>query len=233
MDVILLDKRVVSRASFIRNKIAQGRRYNWGTLPLKRSDSLKKFFSTYGFLLAVAGIIVALDQLSKSIVRANLELHQVWVPWEWLRPYARIVHEQNTGAAFGILQDFGGVFTVLAIVVSIAIFYYFPQIPKSDWLLRLALGLQLGGALGNMIDRVRYDWVVTDFISVGTFAVLNIADASISIGVALLIIGIYLRERREEREKALAAQAAEASSQIEPTLNDNHPASESKALPEE
>ena len=112
-------------------------------------------------------------------------------------PYARVVHWQNTGAAFGIFQDLSIVFTILPFIVSAAIIYYFPQVPRSDWLIRLALSLQLGGALGNLIDRLTIGHV-TDFLSVGNFAVFNVADASISIGTALLILGIWLNERKKE-----------------------------------
>ena len=116
---------------------------------------------------------------------------------------ARIVHWKNTGAAFGIFQGFGNVFTILAIIVSIAILYYFPQVPRRDWTLRLAMGLQLGGAIGNLIDRLLFG-SVTDFISLGNFAVFNVADASISIGVAILVLGMLVKEREgylEERER--------------------------------
>lgn len=155
--------------------------------------SLKNFVRNYLFLLVIAGLIIAFDQWTKSLVRANLEFQEVWSPWPWLAPYVRIVHWRNTGAAFGIFQGFGDIFTVLAIVVAIAIVYYFPQVPREDWPLRLAMGLQLGGAVGNLIDRVTIGWV-TDFVSVGRFPVFNVADASISTGVAVLILGVWWKD---------------------------------------
>jgi signal peptidase II len=157
---------------------------------------LKKNFGNYSFLVLVAGIIVALDQSTKALVRANLAIEEFWAPWGWLEPYARIVHWKNTGAAFGMLPGFGDVFTVLAIIVSLAILYYFPQVPREDWPLRLAMGLQLGGALGNLIDRLTIGYVV-DFVSVGNFPVFNVADASISTGVAVLILGVWFKERKD------------------------------------
>jgi signal peptidase II len=132
-------------------------------------------------------------------VRANLGLTEIWSPWEWLEPYARIVHWKNTGAAFGMLQGFGDVFTVLAILVSIAILFYFPQVPARERTLRLAMGLQLGGAVGNLIDRVTIGWV-TDFISVAFLPVFNIADFSITTGVVVLILGVWIKERQKEKE---------------------------------
>jgi signal peptidase II len=162
---------------------------------------LKKFVSDYVYLLGIAGIIIILDQWTKWLVRTNLAYQETWSPWPWLEPYARIVHWSNTGAVFGILPGFGGIFTILAVVVGIVILIYFPQVPKEEWPLRAAMGLQLGGAMGNLIDRITIG-SVTDFISVGTFAVFNIADASISVGVAVLIIGMWIKERHKDSQKA-------------------------------
>ena len=161
---------------------------------------LKKLVRAYLILFLLAGSIVALDQWTKSLVRANLAIGEVWNPWQWLAPYARIVHWFNTGVAFGMFQGMGTIFMVLAIIVSAAIIFYYPRVAAEDWLLRLAMGFQLAGALGNLIDRIFNNGNVTDFISVGTFAVFNVADASISIGVAVLLLGVYLQERRQKAQ---------------------------------
>lgn len=158
---------------------------------------MKKLFKDYLYLVALAAIIISLDQWTKELVRRNLQVGEIWSPWEALTPYVRIVHWKNSGAAFGILQGFGGIFMVLAIIVALMIFVYFPQVPRRDWSLRLALGLQLGGAVGNLIDRLHQGYV-TDFISVGTFPVFNIADSSISVGVAVLALSIWLKDWRDK-----------------------------------
>jgi signal peptidase II len=160
---------------------------------------LKKYARDYLFLFLFAGGIIALDQWTKHLVRTTLAFGEHWTPWPWLEPYARIVHWQNTGAVFGMFQGFGNIFAILAVIVSIAILYYFPQVPRSDWPLRLAMGMQLGGAVGNLIDRLTIGWV-TDFVSVGRFAVFNVADASISVGVVVLLVGMWLKERAESRQ---------------------------------
>jgi signal peptidase II len=162
---------------------------------------LKRHLRDYSFLFLVTSIFLIIDQWSKYLVRSNIPPSEVWAPWTWLLPYARIVHWQNTGAAFGMFQGMSLVFTILAIIVSAAIIYYFPQVPREDWLIRLALGMQLAGALGNLIDRIKFGGAVTDFISVGNFAVFNVADACISVGVVLLIIGMWQHDRRIERLK--------------------------------
>lgn len=162
---------------------------------------MKKYLRDYASLLTLAGIVIALDQWTKYLVRTNLALAEKWVPWPWLEPYARIVHWSNTGAAFGMFQGLGGIFTVLAIIVAVLILYYYPQVPREDWPLRIAMGLQFGGAVGNLIDRLTQQGRVTDFISVGNFAVFNVADASISVGVAILVIGMWVKERQQANQE--------------------------------
>jgi signal peptidase II len=70
-------------------------------------------------------------------------------------------------------------------------------VDSRDWTLRLAMGLQLGGAAGNLIDRLQTGRV-TDFISIGSFPVFNIADSAISVGVVVLLLGVWLRERQSQ-----------------------------------
>ena len=104
------------------------------------------------------------------------------------------MHWNNSGAAFGSFQNGNAVFTILAILVILAILFYYPKVDPRDWTLRLAMGLQLGGASGNLIDRLQMGRV-TDFISIGTFPVFNVADSAISVGVVVLLLGVWLRER--------------------------------------
>jgi len=161
----------------------------------------------YLILFGVAGVVIALDQWTKWLVRENIEFGGQWLPdWlSWLSPYARIVHWYNSGAAFGMFQDGNLIFTTLAFLVIGAILYYYPRVETQDWTLKAAMGLQLAGASGNLIDRLMRG-KVTDFISIGAFPVFNIADASISVGVAILLLGVWVKERQD---KALAAKAAE------------------------
>lgn len=158
---------------------------------------MKLYWRDYAVLIGVAGAVVALDQWTKWLVRSSLPFQATWLPnWlDWLRPYARIVHWHNSGAAFGSFQNGNSVFTVLAIVVIAAILYYYPRVDAQDWTLRLAMGLQLGGAAGNLIDRVQMGRV-TDFISLGTFPVFNVADSAISVGVVVLLLGVWCREKQ-------------------------------------
>ncbi len=175
----------------------------------------KKLLKDYWLLFLIAGVIIIVDQVSKAYIRTHFaEGVDVWAPWPWLLPYARIINVGNTGVAFGMFQGMGSVFAILAIIVSIAIIYYFPRVPATDWTLRVAMGLQLAGAVGNLIDRI-IQGHVTDFISVGNFPVFNVADSSITIGVGVLLLGIWLQERRQKREQELADRVSQATDSID------------------
>ena len=160
---------------------------------------MKRIWKAYWSLFLVAAVIVALDQWTKELVRDGLPLGATWMPWDWLAPYARIVYWHNTGAAFGLFQNGNIVFTLLAFAVVGAILYYYPHVPPEDWWLRLAMGMQMGGATGNLIDRLTMG-KVTDFISVGKFPVFNVADSSISVGVAVLLLGVWLKDRGKSKQ---------------------------------
>ena len=162
----------------------------------------------YILLAILAGTVLILDQTTKEIVRTQLALGEIWMPIEALRPHMHIVHWTNTGAAFGMFQQGGMVFTILAVIVSAAIIWYYRDSDTASWPVRIALGLQLGGALGNLTDRLLQGTEVTDFIWFGFFpAVFNVADGAISLGVALLMLDILL-EYIQNRKKAAAAAAA-------------------------
>ncbi len=141
------------------------------------------------FFLIAASIFV-LDQVTKVIVRASLDRGEAWPDRDWI---LNIVNVSNSGAAFGILQGqtLFLVITSLVGVAAIALYYIFP--PLEHGLLRAALALQLGGAAGNMIDRVRTG-EVTDFINFSFWPAFNVADASISIGVVTIIAFFLLVE---------------------------------------
>ncbi len=161
-----------------------------------------KYWRDYLVLLLIVGAFIALDQWTKALVRENIPLGGDWMPealTSWM-PYARIRHWHNTGAAFGLFQGGSLIFMILAFFVAGFIIYYFHKVDRKDWWLRLALGLQLSGALGNLIDRLRFDGRVTDFISVGNFAIFNIADSCITVGTVILVLGVYLTEQAEKRK---------------------------------
>ncbi len=182
-----------------------------------------KVLKNYLILFGIAGFIVALDQWTKDLVRTNISLGDTWLPEGWihLEKYFRIVHWYNTGAAFGIFKNGALVFTILAFVVSFAIIWFYSQIDDQDWFLRIPLGMQLGGAIGNLVDRLIFDGKVTDWISVGDFAVFNVADASISVGTAIMLIGVWIVEKRER--DALKGNQAQDEGDLENGLEKESP----------
>ena len=151
--------------------------------------------------MVVALVVVIADQATKwSIVE--------WVPLYDripLNSFINLTHQQNTGAAFSFLADAGGwqrwFFVVLATGVSIVIAVWIWRIRvERQAVLSAGLALVLGGAVGNLIDRIRYGHV-TDFIQVWfgdwAFPSFNVADAGISVGAALLIIDALFFSGRE------------------------------------
>jgi len=172
---------------------------------------IKKYWADYLILLLIAGAIVGFDQWTKVWVRTHVALGSDWLPagLAWLMPFARVRYWYNSGAAFGIFQNGNTIFKVLAVIVAGAILYYLPRTARKDWWLRLALSMQFAGALGNLVDRFQFGHV-TDFISVGNFAIFNVADSSISVGVVVMILGVWRTERAEKRRAAGKASAGSA-----------------------
>jgi len=145
----------------------------------------------------IAGVTVAADQISKYLVVSRLGVYESWAPVPALARWFDIHHVTNTGAAFGLFQNGSLLLALVAVAVSVVIVMYYHNLPGGQWLVRLSLGLQLGGALGNLIDRLRVGHVV-DFIDVHLWPVFNLADSAIVCGVGLLIL-LLLREDRSAR----------------------------------
>ena len=149
----------------------------------------------------IMGLVLALDQSSKYLVETRIPLYGYWAPLPSLENVIRFTHTANSGAVFGLFQGTGMFFAVLAVIVAGAIIYFNVTLPGGQWLLRLALGLQLGGALGNLTDRLRQGHV-TDFIDIGPWYIFNVADMAIVGGVILFGI-VLIRDERQARQAAL------------------------------
>jgi signal peptidase II len=142
----------------------------------------------------IALVIIA-DQVTKLLVVLQLGLHES-VPV--IRGLLDLTHVRNTGAAFGFLNaaDFPAkpiVIAVVALGALVSVSLYASQLPPTHWLARLGLALILGGAAGNLIDRLRQGYVV-DFVDAywgdWHFWAFNVADAAISVGVGIIIIDL-------------------------------------------
>lgn len=155
------------------------------------------------FLFSLAALIILADQVTKAYVVAHLPLHESWMPVGFIDPLFRFTHVHNTGAAFGMFSQGSTILLGVALIVSAVIIYYYRQIPARAWLIRLALGLQLGGALGNVVDRIRTGYVV-DFFHLAYLPVFNVADMCIVTGVSLLALQMLLDEWQTSRQKKAA-----------------------------
>jgi len=145
-------------------------------------------------LVAVAAIVFVLDQLTKAWVTSTLVSHDIR---QLIDGFVRLRYTENTGAAFGILQGWTGALSIAAIAVIAAIVLSASRSGANNPLIMVGLGLVLGGALGNLADRLTLGYV-RDFIEVYnphittsdhiyTFPVFNVADSAITVGVILIM----------------------------------------------
>ena len=149
--------------------------------------------------LWISAVIVGLDQAAKLIAESQLPLHRavnVFPYFDWYLTY-------NKGAAFSFLADAGGwqrwFFTIASIVISVVIVVWIRKLEKHDHLTAISLCMILGGAIGNLIDRIYLGHVI-DYIQVwlGSYPwpAFNIADAAISVGAAILIISSFVSPQK-------------------------------------
>ncbi len=137
--------------------------------------------------VAVAGAVVALDQATKALVRAHLDRGDS----DPILPGVTLVNTRNRGVAFGLLQDGGALVAVVTAAALLALLVFF-ALNRSRALAWLPTGLLVGGAGGNIVDRVRGDGV-TDFVKLPLWPAFNVADMAITFGVLALV---YVLERR-------------------------------------
>ncbi|HBT46877.1 MAG TPA: signal peptidase II [Peptococcaceae bacterium] len=141
--------------------------------------------------------VVAGDQLSKMVVRRTLAPYES-VPV--LDNIFHLTHVNNPGAAFGLLAHRTPFFIAVGIIVVGLVLVAYSQFRTRGFYLQLALALQLGGALGNLMDRLRFGYVV-DFLDFRIWPVFNLADVAIVGGTGLLVWNLWRREGEQGREK--------------------------------
>jgi signal peptidase II len=150
-------------------------------------------------LLWISALVVVLDQIAKQVAQASLPLHQlvdVMPGFDWYLTY-------NKGAAFSFLADAGGwqrwFFTITTINISAIILFWIKPVPKKEKITAVSLCRILGGAIGNLIDRIYLGYVI-DYIQVwlGNYPwpAFNIADAAISVGATILILSSFIGTER-------------------------------------
>ncbi len=141
--------------------------------------------------LWLSGLVVALDQITKLAVVKAMNLYES-IP---VAPFFNLTYVHNTGAAFSFLSDAGGwqrwLFAILAASISVVLVIWLAKLKKHETLLAASLALILGGAFGNLIDRIAYGYVI-DFLDVyyqsWHWPAFNIADSAITLGVILMLL---------------------------------------------
>lgn len=149
----------------------------------------------------IALLTFAADQLSKAWVRENLALYESWAPIPALARYFTFTHVTNTGIAFGLLREWGSILIPVAAVIIAFLLLYTRQLASARWPVQVAIGLQLGGAFGNLADRLRFG-AVTDFLDFKFWPVFNLADSAIVVGMVLLMAFMGGEERTPSRSTA-------------------------------
>ena len=141
--------------------------------------------------LGLSFLAVLLDQLSKLLIADNMQLYQSIN----IMPYVNLTYVHNTGAAFSFLSEAGGwqrwFFAALAIVIGSVIAVWLSRLKAHETLMAVSLSLVLGGAIGNLIDRLAYGYVI-DFLDIYVqswhWPAFNVADSAITLGVVLMLL---------------------------------------------
>ena len=149
-------------------------------------------------VLSTALIILTADQVSKYWIRRYLLPGVPWNPVPWLRPILSLTYVTNTGASFGLFPELSWLYTFVAIVVIALILLFYRRLPARYWLVSISLGMQLGGAFGNLVDRLWHgpviDFIDLNFWPLQEWPVFNLADSSIVVGVCILAVYLLLEK---------------------------------------
>lgn len=155
-------------------------------------------------LFLTIAAVLTVDQITKRIVVETMRLGESNQPIPAIADFFQITRSQNTGAAFGFLAQAGDIFLIIAVVVTVALVFYYRRLPDHATLTRIGIGLVCGGALGNALDRIEYGAVV-DFIHYQIPGVIsnvsNLADHAIVIGVIIIFVDSWRMERRENAQE--------------------------------
>jgi signal peptidase II len=162
----------------------------------------------------LAVTVLVADQLTKAWLVSILAPGQ---RTEVVGTYVRLVHSQNTGALFGLFRDQAVLFAFVSIGVVGLIIWFHGSAGRNTWL-SIALGLLLGGALGNMTDRFRYGYVV-DFVDLGIgdlrWYTFNVADAAISCAILLLVVSAFLSDRPRSSARRVGGGGSASSERVD------------------
>lgn len=164
-----------------------------------------RIYDTLALLTAI--VVVALDQWTKALVVEHLSPPDIGPPVPLLGDYLVLYYIRNNGAAFSLLANSAVLVVLIVAAVGVISYLYLRILNSGSLAYKLIFGLIIGGAVGNLIDRARHSGYVVDFISfrvpqVGFyFAIFNIADAAISVGVFLLFVSVLFASLRPAKQE--------------------------------
>jgi len=155
-------------------------------------------------VLSVGSFVFLLDRFSKMWVLDNLNLYEGLAPIPALAPLFTFFHTTNTGMSFGMFKGGGEILKIVAAIAVVAILLFSIRRGHSSWIVNISLGMMLGGAAGNLYDRLAYGHVI-DFLDFRIpdlfhFATFNVADSSLVVGTIILATYMLLEDRKENSE---------------------------------
>ena len=140
------------------------------------------------FMFLTALIIIIIDQITKFLIKTNLMIGE---STPIINNVLHFTYVTNTGSAFGLFKNLNWFFVFFSVIVIIIVFCYLrKKIPEKERFLQFAVGLLLGGTIGNLIDRILFG-AVTDFIDFRIWPVFNIADSVVTVSVAIFVILLW------------------------------------------
>lgn len=153
--------------------------------------------SAFPTIIGLAAVVFALDQATKYLVVKHIPFRESWSLFPAFSKLFKLTFISNTGAAFGMFPQLGTIFMLVAVLVIAGIVLFHNHLPTENIWIRLSLGLQLGGAMGNLLDRILRGFVV-DFVDIGFWPIFNIADLSIVLGVTILAYHLWDEDGGED-----------------------------------
>ncbi len=149
--------------------------------------------------MIVAAVVVIIDQITKALVVRSFGPPDAATSKQIIPHVLDFRHDENTGAAFSLFQGRSTTLLLIGVIVIGVLIYYYRALPQGQPILRLAVGSVLGGAVGNIIDRVRLGYV-TDWIHITHYPTFNVADSCITIGMATLAFSLLFVDRFAHRD---------------------------------
>ncbi len=149
--------------------------------------------------LIVAAVVVLIDQITKAMVIRAFGPPDAATSKQIIPHLLDVRHDENTGAAFSLFQGRSTTLLLIGVIVIGVLIYYYRALPQGQPVLRLAVGGVLGGAVGNIIDRVRLGYV-TDWIHITHYPTFNVADSCITIGMVTLAFSLFFMDRSTRRD---------------------------------